>query len=65
MEIEGIIMSGCQKCATQLTSQLTEYEDYFQVGVCVFKTLSVLFEIVSLVTVLRNCSIGVQYGHFL
>lgn len=46
MEIEGIIMRGCQKCAKQLTSQLTEYEYYFQVGAHVFKTLSVLFEII-------------------
>lgn len=43
METEGTIMPGWQKCTKQLTSQLTEYEDYFQFGVYVLKTLSVLF----------------------
>lgn len=43
METDGTIMPGCQKSTKQLTSQLTEYEDYFQFGVYVFKTLSILF----------------------
>lgn len=43
METEGTIIPGCQKSTKQLTSQLTEYEHYFQFGVYVFKTLPILF----------------------
>lgn len=45
METEVKIMPGYQKCTRELTSQLTEYEDYFQFGVYVFKTMPFYFKL--------------------
>lgn len=64
METERAIRPGCQKSTKQLTSQLTEYENYFQFVYMYSNPSPILhnyFTTINLFVRLRNCSIGIHF----